>query len=93
MDALYVCNDPLVTTHRVRINTLALGVRLPAMSFLDLYRRTADFVDQILRGAKPADIPVEQPAKFELVINLKTAKTLGLSIPQTLLLRADQVIE
>ena len=109
-EAVYVCNDPLVTTHRARINTLALGVRLPAMynvrefveagglmsygpSFLDLYRRTADFVDRILRGAKAADIPVEQPTKYELFINLKTAKALGLTIPPSLLARADQLIE
>jgi len=63
------------------------------VNLIEMYRRGVSFVDKILRGTKPADMPIEQPTQFELVINLKTAKALGLTIPPSLLQRADQVIE
>lgn len=109
-DALYICSDPFLTTHRVRINTLAIAQKLPTVNafreyvvaggllsygpnFPDLFRRSADYVDKILRGAKPTEIPVEQPVKFDLVINNTTAKAIGLTIPEQFLMRANEVIE
>jgi ABC transporter substrate binding protein len=97
-DALYVCTDALANTNRIRINIAAVGQRLHGSrdyveagglmsygpNFPDLFRRAGDFVDKILRGAKPADLPVEQPTKFDLVVNLTTAKALGIDVHASL---------
>jgi putative ABC transport system substrate-binding protein len=83
----------LPTMFNVREFVEAGGLMSYGPNFLTLYGRAADFVDKILRGAKPADIPVEQPTRFDLIINLKTAKALGLTVPQSILARADEVIE
>jgi putative tryptophan/tyrosine transport system substrate-binding protein len=109
VDSVVVTEDGEFAASFRAIATLALANKLPSIgareyaeaggligygvNILGLYRRAAYFVDRILKGAKPADLPIEQPTKFELIVNLKTAKTLGLAVSETFLVRADGVIE
>jgi putative ABC transport system substrate-binding protein len=89
----FALSHRLPSIHPFRESAMAGGLLSYAPSLTDIARRGATYVDKILKGAKPGDLPVEQPTKFELVINLKTAKALGLTIPQSLLVRVDQLIE
>ena len=89
----FLVKNRLPAMHVVKENVIAGGLMSYGPNLADLFRRGAEYVHKILQGTKPTDLPVEQPTKFELVFNLKTAKAIGLTIPESFLLRADEVIE